>query len=307
MQAPAVLVSIVVATYNGEKFLREQLQSLVEQDHRNLEIIICDDASTDGTQNIILAFAAEDNRIKYFFNEKNIGVNKNFEQGFLKATAEFIAVCDQDDIWKRGKVSEQMKLFISPEIMLVHSASAIFTHTVPLNKTENSATIPMSGNDTRRLLLRNSISGHNLIFRRKLLAHIMPIPVTLYYDWWICVMATCIGKIAATKKILAYQRHHENNITISNRTTKKQTCNEFAERKKALETFIQIKEMDPVNKSFAKDLLAALKTLENKTYSPTYFRFLLRHAPVLFFYKRKLFPFFSYLKTAKRMSFAVPG
>ena len=299
------LVSIVLATYNGGRFLQAQLQSLLDQDYRALEIIICDDASTDNTKDIIEQFAAKDNRVSYHINEINLGVNKNFEQGFSKVRGEFIAIADQDDIWKPEKISLQMELFASPEIILVHSASAIFANKIPVNKQEATGAIPMTGNNTRRLLLRNSISGHNLIFRRSLLQHILPIPGSLYYDWWICVVATCVGKIAATNKILAYQRQHDSNVTISHRTTKKQTVKEYEERKKALEEFVKIKEMDTATRNFATELLAQLKTLENKEYSRSYFRFLLRHAAALFFYKTKRFPFFSYYKTAKRMSFAV--
>jgi len=305
MQENNKLVSVVLATYNGERFLHSQLNSIIDQTYSELDIIICDDASADGTRKIIEEFAAKDKRVKVQFNERNLGVNKNFEQGFSMAGGDFIAIADQDDVWKPEKISDQMKLFNSPGIVLVHSASAIFKEVLPVNKQEATSAIPMTGNDTRRLLLRNSISGHNLIFRRSLLKHILPIPQTLYYDWWICVMATCVGKIAATNKILAYQRRHDSNVTIGHRTTKKQTVKEYIERKRALEEFVKIREMSPSAKSFANDLLTRLKTLENKEYSASYFWFLMKHASVLFFYKTKSFPFFSYLKTARRMSFAV--
>src|ERR1700749_3753483 len=105
---PAPLVSVVLCTYNGDKYLEAQLQSVLTQTYSSLEIIICDDGSTDSTQQLISSYALKDARIRYFFNEKNTGVNKNFEQGFLKAAGEFIAFADQDDIWKPEKIQKQL-------------------------------------------------------------------------------------------------------------------------------------------------------------------------------------------------------
>ena len=301
-----VLVSVVMATYNGREFLDQQLQSILDQTWTNIEIIICDDNSTDGTQDIILSFAKKDNRIKYHFNKTNSGVNKNFESGFLKAGGDIIAIADQDDVWKKEKIEEQLKLFTGDNITLVHSASAQFSdNDLPVHKLEAKAARPMTGNDSRRLLIRNSISGHNIIFRKSLLQHILPIPATVMYDWWRCEVATCTGNIAATKKILAYHRKHSNNITLYNRTTAKQTFKEYAERKRALETFLTIRLLPQQTKTFAKKLLEKLSTLDNKTFSRDLFLFLFKNAPVLFFYKKKKFPLFSYLKTAYRMSFAI--
>lgn len=301
-----ILVSVVMATYNGQEFLGRQLKSILGQSHSNLEIIICDDASLDDTQKIIQSFAENDGRIKYYFNKINTGVNKNFESGFLKAAGSFIAIADQDDVWKKNKIEEQMKLFTGDNIILVHSASALFSNNnLPIHKIEAKATKPMTGNDSRRLLIRNSISGHNIIFRKILLQHIIPFPGTVYYDWWLCEVATCFGAIAATNKILAYQRQHNNNLTVYNRTTAKQTLKEYIERKKALETFITISSLPPKARSFAQKLLQKFSSLEHSIFSFGLFFFLFKNASVLFFYKKKMFPFFSYIKTAYRMSFAV--
>src|SRR4051812_31015555 len=99
------LVSIVMATFNGARFLQQQLQTITEQTYRELEIIICDDASTDDTRSIIQAFALKDPRIRWIFNETNLGINKNFEQGFREAKGAFIAIADQDDVWKTEKIA----------------------------------------------------------------------------------------------------------------------------------------------------------------------------------------------------------
>lgn len=297
-------VCIVMATYNGEKYLAQQLESILNQTRKNINIIICDDASTDNTKNIIKEFAKKDNRLSYIFNERNIGVNKNFEAGFSNAKSDFIAIADQDDIWKEDKIDEMMKLFSNDKVMLVHSASVQFSGD-KLPVTEFAYSKQMKGNDARKLVYRNSISGHNIIFRKELLKYSLPIPNGLYYDWWLAVVATCIGTIEASNKVLTYQRKHDSNVTLYNRTTNKQTRKEYLEKRKALEEFLKISFMPQKFKSFSEELLQKLKTLEAKEFSWTLFMFLIKNAAVLFYYKNKKFPLFSYLKTAYRMSFAV--
>jgi len=97
-------VSVVVCTFNGERFLHQQLESLVHQTYPNLEIIISDDKSTDSTVIIAESFQKRDPRIRIQVNKNNLGYNKNFEQAFELATGDFIAVCDQDDVWKTNKI-----------------------------------------------------------------------------------------------------------------------------------------------------------------------------------------------------------
>ena len=301
--AKDTMVSIVMATYNGREFLKEQLQSILDQTWSNIEVIICDDASSDGTQEIIMAIAKQDDRIKYYFNKTNNGVNKNFESGFLKASGAFIAIADQDDVWKNNKIEEQLKLFSDDDTILTHCASVQFSNNeLPLQKLEARATRRMTGNDSRRLLIRNSISGHSIIFRKCLLQEILPIPATVMYDWWLCEVATCKGNIAATNKVLAFHRRHSSNLTLYEQHSPKQALKECRERKMALETFITIKSMPVNTKIFAQELLIKLNTLNNKRFSWSLFIFLLTHASVLFYYKKKWFPYFSYIKAAYRLS-----
>lgn len=303
---PEPLVSVVLGTYNGEKYLEEQLQSILTQNYRSLEIIICDDASTDSTQQIITLYALKDNRIRYFFNEKNVGANKNFEQGFLKATGEYIAIADQDDTWKPEKIQKQLALFSDDKIVLAHTGSAVFTGTdLPLHKTFKSGELLMKGNDFKKLLLRNTIAGHNIMCRRKTALHALPFPGTIYYDWWLCEVATVYGNIGASPEILAYQRWHENNLTVKKRKGKKQSREEFIERAAALKTFLTIKDIAPNDLLFATTLLSKYQELANKNFSFKLFLFLLTNARTIFFYKKKKLPYFSYLKAAYYMSFAV--
>ncbi len=92
-----------MATYNGEEYVAEQIQSILSQLEQNDEIIISDDGSCDNTLNIILQF--EDARIKLFHN-KNHGLIHNFENALKNAIGDYVFLCDQDDIWLPHKVSE---------------------------------------------------------------------------------------------------------------------------------------------------------------------------------------------------------
>src|ERR1700748_3070750 len=93
------LVSVAMCTYNGEKYIRQQLDSILNQTWRNLEIVIVDDGSSDDTFAIISEYAEKDSRIKCFKNEVNLGFNKNFEHAVELTTGDYIAISDQDDIW----------------------------------------------------------------------------------------------------------------------------------------------------------------------------------------------------------------
>ncbi|MGN0728895.1 glycosyltransferase [Treponema sp.] len=92
-------VSIALATYNGEKYLREQLNSILSQSIQDFELIACDDCSTDSTLQILNEYVEKDIRIKVFANEKNLGFKKNFEKAILLCSGDYIALSDQDDIW----------------------------------------------------------------------------------------------------------------------------------------------------------------------------------------------------------------
>ena len=93
------MVSIAMATYNGAKYLREQLDSICAQTINDYELIVCDDCSTDDTYAILKEYALKDARIRVYKNEVNLGFKKNFEKAISLCKGEYIALSDQDDIW----------------------------------------------------------------------------------------------------------------------------------------------------------------------------------------------------------------
>lgn len=95
-------ISIAMATYNGAKYIREQLNSILNQTIQDFELVVCDDCSTDDTWNILQEYAKKDLRLHLYRNEKNVGYRKNFEGLVKLCQGEFIAFCDQDDIWSEN-------------------------------------------------------------------------------------------------------------------------------------------------------------------------------------------------------------
>ncbi|MFM6915410.1 MAG: glycosyltransferase, partial [Aquirufa sp.] len=95
----SLLISIVMATYNGEKYLREQVDSLLAQSYPSLEFVFVDDASSDSTLEILRHYASQDERIHLIVNPVNQGLLATFETGIRAAKGEMIALSDQDDVW----------------------------------------------------------------------------------------------------------------------------------------------------------------------------------------------------------------
>lgn len=294
-----VLVSVVLCTYNGAAHLNEQLQTIQKQTYSNIEIIIVDDCSTDNTYTIVLSAAESDPRIKCFQNPVNFGYNKNFIKAFQWARGNYIAIADQDDIWELNKIEYMMThLWTPPEVLLVHSKSARFNEGQKVVMKKLHLRKSFTGNDVRKLFIFNPISGHNIIFKKDLLNKIIPSPDGLYYDWWINVVAASNGHVNATEKVLAYQRIHSDNATVGEHKSML-LKDQLTQTLPLLLKCVEIKEE---HRLFGEKLLQKFNKLHNQKFSVSLFLFLLKHAPVVFFFKRRRFPWFSYLKQAYKIS-----
>jgi glycosyltransferase involved in cell wall biosynthesis len=296
-------VSVVLCTYNGERFLEAQLQSIINQTCKDIEILISDDNSTDNTMEIVEKFAKIDARIRVHRNSANLGYNENFARAFQLAAGSFIAVSDQDDIWKEDKIGEMMKLFSDERTNLVHCQSIRFSNKLP-EQEEYTARHLLEGNDVRKTLFFNTIAGHNIIFRKTLLEKCWPFPKDVFYDWWLVINAAISGQIKATSRVLTYHREHETNVTLGKKDENKQTKKKAMERMRTLNELIARKVLPEKEQQFAEQLVDHLNDLSNNKFSMRLFRFLFRHAGTLFFFKKKKWPSVSHLKIAYRHSFA---
>ena len=111
-------IDILLATYNGEKYLKEQIDSLLNQTYNNIQIIISDDCSTDKTREILKQYEKNEN-IKIFYQEENLGYVKNFEFLLKQVENNLYMLCDQDDVWKKQKIEKTVEKLQKENLDLV--------------------------------------------------------------------------------------------------------------------------------------------------------------------------------------------
>ncbi|QRQ61298.1 glycosyltransferase family 2 protein [Sphingobacterium multivorum] len=210
------LVSITMSTYNGEQFLEEQLQTLIEQDYPNIEIIVCDDHSSDQTWQILQKWQiAYPKLIQIFSNPENIGWSRNFGEAISHAKGQFIAWCDQDDKWMSDKISAMVETFKkNPDASLVYHDAIQFRgdNETIVEKKDYFHWGTFQGTDPVSLFWHCRILGHRMMFKGELKKYILP-AISTSYDWWIQVLAASIGRVYYIDKKLVAQRKHENNAT----------------------------------------------------------------------------------------------
>lgn len=209
---PQPLVSIALCTYNGEKYLAEQLNSVLAQTYKNLEIVIVDDASTDDTFLILQEYADKHECIKLFRNNSNLGFTKNFEKAIKLCQGIFIALCDQDDIWHPNKIALQVAA-MDEEVMVYHDSEFVQENGQPMNKKMSDVVNLYSGDQPEVFLFFNCVSGHSIMMRKVLAEVALPLPAGYFHDWWIAYVATNMGSIKALPQSLVKYRQHSKSDT----------------------------------------------------------------------------------------------
>jgi glycosyltransferase involved in cell wall biosynthesis len=215
-----VNVSVCMAVYNGEKFIIDQLKSILNQLGTNDELIITDDKSKDCTISLIKNL--KDDRIVLVQNEEKIGIVKNFEKAISLARGDYIFLSDQDDIWFENKIftqkSDLEKAILSVSDMEIFKSddNEIIKESFFKDKGIPSANIFLNN------LYKNRFVGSCMAFRKDLIPYILPIPKSCpMHDWWIGLIASLRGDIIFQNKILVKHRHHEfnNSFTSLNKST----------------------------------------------------------------------------------------
>jgi glycosyltransferase involved in cell wall biosynthesis len=207
------LISIILCTYNGERFLKEQLESLLWQTYPNLEIIVSDDASQDNTVNI-LNRCMNDKRLRVVFQEKNLGPAKNFEYAVTLAGGEYIAFADQDDIWLPEKL-EKLIASIKESYLVFSDSFLIDEYGNKINKQLSQLRCMFSTNDTRGFIFSNIVWGHTMLIHKNLLQQVLPIPSNIPHDIWMAVNATIFSGIQYFDEPLTLYRQHSATVTTT--------------------------------------------------------------------------------------------
>ncbi len=203
----------MLCTYNGERFLQAQIDSLLQQSWKNIEIIISDDDSEDGTRNILQGYQS-DPRFHIRYQPKNIGAIHNFEYATQQAKGEYIVFCDQDDIWLPEKI-EKLYRAIGDRWLVYSDSILIDEDGLSLQKNLSQLRKMCSGNDTRGFIFSNVVWGHAMMIKKDLLPHVLPIPKNVPHDIWFAAKATALTGIQYLDEPLTLYRQHAETVTTT--------------------------------------------------------------------------------------------
>lgn len=212
-------ISVAMAVYNGEKYIQEQIDSILSQLGKDDELIISIDKSTDNTLDILNLIREEDSRLSIYENPYFPGVVKNFQNALEHCTGDVIFYSDQDDVWMGNKIDLVMKEFEDERVaVVVHDAKLTDS---ALNVT-HASTFDLRGGVRTSFwgnFYRLSYIGCCMAFRADYKDVIIPIP-TIYrsHDWWTGSLLACgKTKIKAIRKPLILHREHFDNATPKTR------------------------------------------------------------------------------------------
>lgn len=215
------MISVCMATYNGEKFIERQLNSILPQLNESDEVIIVDDSSKDNTINLIEEMKKKDKRIKLIQNNPNLGVLKSFNKAMNLAQGDFLFLCDQDDYWYENKVEKVMSVFYEdPSVYLVSHDAQVKDN--DLNLIDGSWDRYNANKKTSSIvktIFKNSYTGCMMAFRKELRDDTVEFPEKIQmHDQWLALVAMKNNyKIVNLEdKLMAYIRHG-GNVTGSRR------------------------------------------------------------------------------------------
>jgi glycosyltransferase involved in cell wall biosynthesis len=219
-------VSVALCTYNGARFLPEQLASIAAQTRLPDEMIVCDDGSTDATLEILEEFSQTvPFPVRIVRNPVNLRSTKNFEQAIALCTGDLIALCDQDDVWLPEKLAAQVQLLEEqPEVGGVFGDATLIDgesqatvdrlwRGIFFTKQEQRAV--SAGQPVPVLLRKNVVTGATLMFRASLRPLLLPIPSNWVHDGWIAWMLALQSRLAAMDRpVIRYRVHAGQQIGV---------------------------------------------------------------------------------------------
>lgn len=207
MTASPPLISIALCTHNGEHWLREQLDSVLAQDDVTIEVVALEDRSSDGSLALLLEYAARDPRVRVFENDRNLGPARSFERALSLCRGEFLAPCDQDDIWEPQKLSRLLETIGAADLAYCDSRY-IDEHGAFSGDGVSDHLQMMSGREPLQFLFANSVSGHAALLRREVFERARPFPTGVFHDWWLALCAAAgEGVVYLAAPLVRFRRH----------------------------------------------------------------------------------------------------
>lgn len=218
-------IDILLATYNGEKFVKEQIESILNQSYADFNLIISDDASTDNTLNILEEYEKKDTRIKVFKKEKNEGLIANFEFLLKNVTSDYFMFSDQDDIWKKDKIEKSINKLKEENSGLVYTDLEIVDEELNVIypsywKYKQIYKKIIKYNNFEALYLNNFVTGCTILAKSKYIKDILPLPRNskfVLHDYWTALIISAKDKISYVEEPTIQYRQHKNNRVGSSR------------------------------------------------------------------------------------------
>jgi glycosyltransferase involved in cell wall biosynthesis len=219
-------VDILLATYNGERFIACQLESILSQMDDGCRLLIRDDGSSDGTLAVVRRFVAErpDRIVLLDQGTPRLGACGSFGRLLEFSDADYVVLCDQDDVWLPGRIAKPLTRIKELERDLGVN-TPVLAHTDLVVVDENLNTIapsfwsysnldPHRGSRLNRLLIQNVVTGCATVINRALAQRASPIPAsTPMHDWWLALVAAAFGRIEAIpEKTVLYRQHSGNRL-----------------------------------------------------------------------------------------------
>ena len=215
------MIVILLSTYNGEAYLKEQLDSLYSQTYKNIQVIVRDDGSSDKTLDILNSYD-----VVLLQSTKNVGVKKSFsmllEYAIHETNANYFMFCDQDDVWEKDKIEntsikmKELEIKYPNKPLLVHTDLKVVDEN--LNILNHSfwkyEKLKPTENNFNRLLIQNTITGCTVMINQRLAQLSVPIPSeSILHDYWIGLVASYFGKIGILEKqTILYRQHDKNSV-----------------------------------------------------------------------------------------------
>lgn len=211
-----VRISVAMAVYNGERFLPEQLDSILSQMEPQDELVVSYDQSKDRTWEIVCDYAAHYPQVKLVKNPEP-GVSGNFNNALSACTGDYLFICDQDDRWSDNKRAAVLETFArSGADMVIHNGVHIDVEGKVIS--EPFFDTYRIGNGRVRNIIRSRYSGCCMAFTKEMAKKILPFPKKIdAYDRWVGTIGEFMGKIAYDDRVLLYHRLHGENVTTGTR------------------------------------------------------------------------------------------
>ena len=223
---PQCRIDILLATYNGERFVERQIESVLDQMDDRCRLLIRDDGSSDGTLSLVRQFVArQPGRIVLLDDGgPRLGACGSFGRLLEHSDADYVVLCDQDDVWLPGRISKPLERIQAVEREL-GAGTPVLAHTDLVVVDENLRTIapsfwsysnidPYRGSGLNRLLVQNVVTGCATVLNRALARLASPIPKGApMHDWWLALVAAAFGRIeAVSEPTVLYRQHSDNRL-----------------------------------------------------------------------------------------------